>query len=262
MIGPLLRLYPARWRARYGDEFAMLLRERPLGPFDVADVLLGALDAHLHLRGLEAASRTPGGFSMSLKLGGTAAVAGGIMWLVVFGGNAINNGSESGMPWLFLLMVVATLVTLVALTGLSAFQARRDPVLTWLAFAVPAVSGVISLGGLAAMVALGDSDRPIVAGLSSWAVWTIGLVGLVVGSALFALVTWRSHSLSRASAASLGLGALSMFVALNGLAGGVPTPLNVVLILGSILAFSGGWIGLGLSALRLDRPNLPPAAAA
>ena len=52
MIGLLLRCYPSRWRARYGEEFAAILAERPLGPFDVADVLLGALDAQLHLRGL------------------------------------------------------------------------------------------------------------------------------------------------------------------------------------------------------------------
>ena len=41
----LVRLYPASWRARYGEEFEALLEERPLGPFDVADVLLSAVDA-------------------------------------------------------------------------------------------------------------------------------------------------------------------------------------------------------------------------
>ena len=71
MIALLLRLYPARWRARYGDEFAAVLEERPLGPFDVADVLLGALDAHLHLRGLGAASQHAKGFAMSLRIGAT-----------------------------------------------------------------------------------------------------------------------------------------------------------------------------------------------
>lgn len=55
MIDLLLRCYPARWRARDGDEFAAVLEVRPLSPFDVADVLLGALDAHLHLRGRGAA---------------------------------------------------------------------------------------------------------------------------------------------------------------------------------------------------------------
>ena len=28
----LIRLYPARWRARYGDEFEAILEERPLRP--------------------------------------------------------------------------------------------------------------------------------------------------------------------------------------------------------------------------------------
>ena len=70
----LLRCYPARWRARYGDEFATILAERPLGPFDVADILLGALDAHLHLRGLGTASEHGRGFAMSLRIGGFAAV--------------------------------------------------------------------------------------------------------------------------------------------------------------------------------------------
>lgn len=43
----LLGFYPASWRARYGDEFAALLADCPLTLFGVADVLLGALDAHL-----------------------------------------------------------------------------------------------------------------------------------------------------------------------------------------------------------------------
>jgi hypothetical protein len=44
----LLRLYPAGWRARYGEEFAEVLeRQRPsIGMF--MDVLGGAVDAHLH----------------------------------------------------------------------------------------------------------------------------------------------------------------------------------------------------------------------
>ena len=53
-----------------------MLEERALGPFDVADVLLGALDAHLHLRGLGAASEHRKGFTMSLRIGGYAAILG------------------------------------------------------------------------------------------------------------------------------------------------------------------------------------------
>lgn len=46
-VSALLRLYPASWRARYGDEFAALLEDCAPTPFMLADVLLGALDAHL-----------------------------------------------------------------------------------------------------------------------------------------------------------------------------------------------------------------------
>jgi hypothetical protein len=44
----LLRLYPRAWRERYGKEVAELLREYPASPWTALDVLLGALDAHLH----------------------------------------------------------------------------------------------------------------------------------------------------------------------------------------------------------------------
>lgn len=43
----LLRLYPAGWRARYGEEFAALLEDQPLTPRIALDTLLGALDAHV-----------------------------------------------------------------------------------------------------------------------------------------------------------------------------------------------------------------------
>jgi hypothetical protein len=44
----MLRLYPAPWRERYGEEFdAVLSNQRP-SPGLVLDVLAGALDARLH----------------------------------------------------------------------------------------------------------------------------------------------------------------------------------------------------------------------
>ena len=83
MIGLLLRLYPAAWRRRYGDEFAAILEERPLGPFDVADVLLGAVDAHLNLRGRWADAGHRRGFTMTLRIGGVAAILFGLLWALV-----------------------------------------------------------------------------------------------------------------------------------------------------------------------------------
>lgn len=254
MIALLLRCYPEAWRARYGDEFAAVLEQRPLGPFDVADVLLSALDAQLHLRGLGAASKHGKGFAMSLRIGGYAAIVAGILWLIALAANVINNGGE-GAPWMFFVIVIATILTLIALTGLSAFQARRYPALTWAAFAVPAVSAVVALVGFAGLAATGDSDRPLIAGFPSWAVMSLGLAGLFIGSGLFALVTWRVRTLSRVAAAALGFGAITMIAALAGTAGGlVPSTSQPVLMGVTALAFSGGWVGLGISALRVSGP--------
>ncbi|HEV8191498.1 MAG TPA: hypothetical protein VGP82_08430, partial [Ktedonobacterales bacterium] len=44
----LLRLYPATWRKRYGDEFSALLDDCQLSLAVLFDLLGGALDAHLH----------------------------------------------------------------------------------------------------------------------------------------------------------------------------------------------------------------------
>ncbi len=252
LIALLLRLYPARWRARYGDEFAAVLDERPLGPFDVADILLGALDAHLHLRGIGAASQHGKGFAMSLRIGGYAAILGGALWLLVLAGNAVNNGAETGAPFLGYAVVGATLMTLIALVGLSAFQARRHPVLTWAAFAIPALGAVIGLLGYALIVLTGDSDAILPGGMSPWMVGSVGLITMVVGSSLFAVATWRARSLSRPASGLLGIGAALVVVALLGVgSGGLSSPLAIIPVLAAIVAFPAGWIALGVSALRI-----------
>ncbi len=260
MIALLLRLYPARWRARYGDEFAAVLGERPLGPFDVADVLLGALDAHLHLRGLGAASQHAKGFAMSLRIGGYAAILGGILWFVALAGNAINDGADSSSSVFGIVLVtsivVAVAATLVALVGLSAFQSRRHPALTWTAFAIPAMGAVVGLLGVLAMVVAGDSDTTFIGGLSAWAISTIGVTALVLGSALFAIATWLTASLSRVAAALLFVGALLVLPAMGGVSGGlVPPALGYLSLVTAILAFPAGWVALGVSALRVTGPS-------
>jgi hypothetical protein len=54
----LLRLYPAAWRARYGEEFAALLDLAPLSLWTVLDILLGALDARWLTRSWRIAGMT------------------------------------------------------------------------------------------------------------------------------------------------------------------------------------------------------------
>jgi hypothetical protein len=46
-VRALVRLYPRRWRERYGDEFDLVLRAWRPGPGAALDVVRGALDAHL-----------------------------------------------------------------------------------------------------------------------------------------------------------------------------------------------------------------------
>ena len=263
MLRLLIRLYPARWRARYGEEFAATLEERPLGPFDIADVLLGALDAHLHLRGLGAASEHGKGFAMSLRLGGYAAVLGGLLWLFVLAASTINDGREPGSFAIGIGVVLATAATLIALIGLSAFQARRHPLLTWAAFAIPCAGAVVGLLGWVGMIVTGDSDAVVVGELTLWLIVSLGVMALILGSSLFALATWMTQSLSRGASALLGIGALLAVPAVIGVAGGLfPTPIGELALLVAILTFPLGWMALGISALRVGRPVVSATGAA
>lgn len=247
----LLRCYPAAWRARYGDEFGVVLDERPLGPFDVADILLGALDAHLHLRGLGAVSEHGRGFTMSLRIGGFAAITGGSLWAAALIGAGLFNDSGDSRLW-GVLLAVATFALLGALIGLSAFQARRYPKLIWTAFAVPALGALVAIVGLVAMSTT-NGDRPLIADLSPWYVWILGTATLMVGSALFAVATWRTGALSRRAAGLLIVGSALLAPVFGiGSGGGAPEILAPVLMVTMVLSFGIGWTWLGISALRAE----------
>lgn len=254
----LIHLYPAGWRARYGDEFEALLEERPLGPFDVADILLGALDAQLRLRGRGAALQKGTGFSMSLRLGGAAAIVGAVLFPAGLVVGSVNRGGGEVLGGA--LMLAGTGALLLALIGLSSFQARRYPKLIWAAFALPALGTVMSGTGLVATAAVGD--QPFVAGLSPWAIWALGVIVTVLGSALFALATYRTGALPRFAAGSLAIGSgillLVIIVGASGLVAGTES-LAPALILAGLIAFSIGWIALGWAAIRLDRPAVATA---
>lgn len=248
VIALLLRLYPARWRTRYGDEFAALLAERPLGPFDVADVLLGAIDAHLHLRGLGSSSEHRRGFPMSLRLGGIAAMIGGALWFVGLIWSMLDPADQD------LGAVVAAFgaaALLVGLTGLSAFQARRHPALVWAAFALPAVGGALMTLGLAMLAMVGDQP---VAGVYGWALLMIGVLGTIAGSLVFAVATYRTAALPRSGAVTLGVSAVISLIGFVGASGQGGTA--GLIFLAAFGAFAIGWIVLGLQAVLLDRPAL------
>jgi hypothetical protein len=231
----LIRCYPAAWRERYGDEFASILDERPLGPFDVADILLGALDARLRLRDRRAVVTQRKGFTMSLRIGGIAAILGAtslaIAWILAAGLVEV----EDNIAWLMFFIGLAFLV--VGVAGLSAFQARIDPGLSWAAFGFLAVGAVIAAIGV-----IGTS-------LGRDGFWDLGALGILTamfGTLLFAIVTYQTAAVSRGAAVLLAVGAVLPFVSMV-----TSQPLVVV---AALICFLLGWFLLGVQAIRLDRP--------
>ena len=246
----LIRLYPATWRARYGDEFEALLEERPLGPFDAADIALAAIDAHIRPRGAAAAGDHTRGVLMTLRIGGVAAIVGGALWLVSLFGASVIQGPD-GQPWQAMFLV-ALAALLIAMIGLSGDQGREQPGLVWAAVAIPIVGAAISAVGMVGMAVIGD--QAFLLGASPWEIWVLGTLAMVIGSGLFALASLRVRGLSRVGTILLAIGAVAALPLLFGLAApSGPEPLgNIVAILG-IVGFAAGWVWLGIGAIRTDR---------
>jgi hypothetical protein len=256
----LIRLYPAAWRERYGDEMEALLEERPLGPFDLVDLFLGALDAHLHLRGPGHASEHEKGITMSLRTAGIAAILGGTLYgLAGLALVADDQGTNEAAATLgFFMLIGAAVALLVGLVGLSAFQARVHRRATWAAVAVPAAGAVMLVGGWVAA----PIDGLYMLGF-------LGLLLVVGGSMLFGLVTLATAVLTRVGAAVLTIGAAInlaawvLLLAQGGIRAGADQATELgALVIGS-LGYAAGWIILGLDAVRRDRSTLAtgPAAA-
>jgi hypothetical protein len=105
------------------------------------------------------------------------------------------------------------------------------------------------------IVLTGDSDAVLIGGISPWMLGSLGFFTIVLGSVLFAVATWRARSLSRAASALLGLGAVLVVFALLGVSGAqVPEAITVIVLVPAIVAFPGGWVALGISALRITDP--------
>ena len=247
MIGLLLAMYPARWRLRYEEEFRAILESRPLGPFDVADVLLGALDARLTRMRLPGGAEPRGGHVVVLRIGGFGAIVGGILWFVGLAGASMLD-VPYGWPFVVVAMVgLAGL--LLALIGLSAFQARTWPTLAWAAVLIPVLGSIVALAGMYGIVTRPE-DMPLIGSISSWNVWFLGMLGMLVGSVLFGIATVRAAVLSRPAAIGLAVSSIAVIGLAMGLSGGAEGMLGAILTAAAMGSFSGSWAWLGLSALR------------
>jgi hypothetical protein len=146
-----------------------------------------------------------------------------------------------------ILLITGSLALLVALAGLSAFQARAHPVLSWAAFAVTAAGMIVCSIAIVGMQLFRDRY---------WNVFVLGILGALVGSTLFAIVTIRTAALSRGAALLLGAGSVMSIGA--GFGGNSFGPIPLVV---SSIGFAVGWFVLGIDAIRLDRPASAPRAA-
>jgi hypothetical protein len=236
----LIRLYPAHWRARYGEEFAALLEERPLGPLDVADILLGAFDAQLRLRGRDTGIAHGRGFVMSLRIGGLAAILGAALWAAA---GLVNSGIfvdvDATVP--SILLVAGMPLSLVALAGLSAYQARTEPTLAWVAFLVPASGTVACL--------IGIFGNQIAYHELLWMMFGLGAMTAIIGSVLFAIVTYRTGALSRVGSVLLGVGAVLTLITIT-------DPATQWLAAVGLASLALGWFALGVQAVRASGPAM------
>ncbi len=141
---------------------------------------------------------------------------------------------------------------------LAALLGPRRPAptrgLVWFAFLVPATGAVVSLVGLAGMALRPDEE--LVAGLSGWAIWSLGMMATIVGAGLFGAVTYLTAALSRTGALVLTGGATLGIVSIAfGVFGGPDQAMGpLLLVLGSVV-LGAGWIMLGLDAVRRDVPR-------
>lgn len=240
----LLRLYPRSWRERYGEELTDLLEDRPPGPSDVLDLLLGAFDAHLRRR---AVGSLPAGRDRTLsvaRIGAITAFAGGASWMLTVA-TAIQ---EPAMMELTMSLVSLTLsLFAVALAALSSVQARTHRLLVWSSFLLPAVGVVLLLGGTVAQLAVGD--RPLVGWLTPYAFWIAGSTMALVGCVLFGIVSAAAGGLTRSSAVLLSVGAVVQSITLVA----TDHARDEWLILLGAVTFGLGWILVGLGAAHAER---------
>jgi hypothetical protein len=162
----------------------------------------------------------------------------------------LTEGSDEASS---IALLVALAALLVALTGMSAFQARSNPWLVWTAFGLTAVGTLaIFIAGVSDLVGVGPRDwrdGPL----------PIGVVAVALGSAAFGIATYRGSVLSRKGALSLVIGPAV------GLIGAIAVGqdlwgLGMALVLVGMVSFLAGWFTLGVAAIRLDRTSaLKPA---
>ncbi|MEX1170347.1 MAG: hypothetical protein WEE50_09425, partial [Chloroflexota bacterium] len=162
-MSALLKLYPPAWRARYGDEMASLLDERPLSGRDRVDLVRGALDAWLR-------PATPSMVPI------VAALLGGGLWTVAA---VAVLAQPVPLDWPGYLAEVVPLATAAAANlfvaalgcALRAGEARRR--------ALGFGAGLLALGYIAWIAMLGGTFLGVVGGPALGASQAVAMLGTI-----------------------------------------------------------------------------------
>jgi hypothetical protein len=249
----LVRLYPADWRARYGEEFLDLLESRPLTLRAVADVLRGALDAHLDPQLVGDPLLNPRLPTSTRLLGVAAMGSGGYVILgILFSMGVSHSTPFAEVAWTepfgsFRLAMFAPLA-LGGMIGVHRRHVARAPALAWSGLA-PAVI----FAGMASPNILPDGN-----GLMTFHTGQAGFIlnaGFWVSAVGFGVVAAVIGVAPRLGTLSMAAGAPTAMIGMFG-----PTGFWFLVAQAGVVIFGFGLIWLGIDlVLRREEPSQSPA---
>ncbi len=189
----LLRLYPGRWRARYGEEVSALLEARAMTWRDRLDLVRGALDAWIHP---PTPSRVPV----------VAALVGGGLWTVVAAGVVLGPTPPDWPGYLLEVVPVATVaVAFLAVAVLGCALRSGDGAVGFRLTTAITIAGYVAWFAMLTATAAGWADGPALAAAQALAIAGTTLIGaglvrardttiggLVTASGLAMLVPWSA----------------------------------------------------------------------
>lgn len=168
-MSALIRLYPATWRSRYGDEMEALLEDRRPGFRERVDLVRGAFDAWIHPA---VPSRVPA----------IAALVGGGLWTVAAAA-VVTQPTPADWPGYIAdvldVAIVAAGFLLVATLGCALRAGGRGRRPGMAAVALTVVGYLAWIGALAA-TAMGELNGPALAAAQTLAMLGSAFVGVVL----------------------------------------------------------------------------------
>jgi hypothetical protein len=197
MMRALLRLYPAAWRERYGEEFLALLDDQKPSLAMIIDVLFSALDAHL--------DREREGRTMLARLrtaAPAAIVTGAALWLLTALATA---GAVPGGGWVLVVLPLGAALTAAGMFSIALVE-RGQP-----AIAIFATLSAVGLIATAAASVWVSSMGVVFADQIPWWLAPMSTAALLA-QAVFALLATTNPRMPRLASAAVALSAVVLII--------------------------------------------------